>query len=861
MGRSAHKDRDYGLPRDGRAWGRSPGRGGEAARHVGLGWAALIEGRPAQVPRYSGLTDAHTPRPSRPYRRRRRPGAWRAPTPAAARARCRRCGRSSPTSASGATTPCATSPPASTACQLDDLRVPPGDVAAALATLPPGFREALEVARDQIMAYHRTQVRRGARHERDGIVVRDLVAPGRPGRVLRARRPGPLPVDRAHDAPSRPGWPACRRSCCACRPAADGARRRRDAGRRRPGRRRRGLPGRRGPGHRRHGLRHRVDPAGRRDRRPGQRLRRRGQAPGGRASSACRRPSPARPRSWSSPTRRRRADSPPSTWWSRPSTAPTALAWLVTWARPWPTRVAEVVDRLVADVAPAGRPRGHAARPAATSCSSTGPSRPWRWPTSIAPEHLELMIADADGAACRWCATPAPCSSGRGRPASVGDYMAGPNHVLPTDRHRPASPSALRVDDFRKHIHVVTARRAAPCAGSAPHVVDAGRDRGAGRPRRVGPPPRWPGRERPMARFPPVRDRSRRSGEGYHSPQVDVEVRLNTNESPVPAARGVVRRAAGRARPSVACHRYPDRAATELRQAIADLHGVAPEQVFCANGSNEVLQTLLLAYGGPGRTRRGVRADLRAAPPHRPAHRHRRWPTASATTTSPSTSPRCAGVLDAHAARHHLPVLAQQPDRAWPSPPSRRRAVLDRRAGPGRGRRGLRPVRAAGRRSTLRRRRRAAGRDPHLLQDLVDGRRAPRATWSADPAVVAEPARRWSLPYHLDAPDPAGRPARPALRATRWRPGWPLIAEERGRVAAALADLPVETLAVGRQLHPVPAARPRRRRGVAGAARPLGADPQLRRAGPGLDGCLRVTIGTPEENDRFLAALKRESCA
>ena len=49
-------------------------------------------------------------------------------------------------------------------------------------------------------------------------------------------------------------------------------------------------------------------------------------------------------------------------------------------------------------------------------------------------------------------------------------------------------------------------------------------------------------------------------------------------------------------------HRYPDRQATELREAIAALHGVAPEMVFAANGSNEVLQTILLTYAGPGRT-------------------------------------------------------------------------------------------------------------------------------------------------------------------------------------------------------------------------------------------------------------------
>src|SRR5436305_17994 len=61
--------------------------------------------------------------------------------------------------------------------ELDDLRVPRGDLTHALATLPPGFREALEFSRDQIMAYHRTQVEEETRHEREGIVIRNLVRP------------------------------------------------------------------------------------------------------------------------------------------------------------------------------------------------------------------------------------------------------------------------------------------------------------------------------------------------------------------------------------------------------------------------------------------------------------------------------------------------------------------------------------------------------------------------------------------------------------------------------------------------------------------------------------------------------------
>ena len=87
---------------------------------------------------------------------------------------------------------------------------------------------------------------------------------------------------------------------------------------------------------------------------------------------------------------------------------------------------------------------------------------------------------------------------------------------------------------------------------------------------------------------------------GYHSPQLDVEVRLNTNESPEPPPDGFTTALAG-ALGDVAWNRYPDRAATELRARIAAFHGVEPAQVFCANGSNEVLQSVLLAYGGPGR--------------------------------------------------------------------------------------------------------------------------------------------------------------------------------------------------------------------------------------------------------------------
>jgi histidinol-phosphate aminotransferase len=89
--------------------------------------------------------------------------------------------------------------------------------------------------------------------------------------------------------------------------------------------------------------------------------------------------------------------------------------------------------------------------------------------------------------------------------------------------------------------------------------------------------------------------------EGYHSPQLDVAVRLNTNESPYAPPRAFVD-AWLEALGGIELNRYPDRAARDLRAALAHRVGQPVERVFCANGSNEVLQTLLLTYGGAGRS-------------------------------------------------------------------------------------------------------------------------------------------------------------------------------------------------------------------------------------------------------------------
>ena len=140
----------------------------------------------------------------------------------------------------------------------------------------------------------------------------------------------------------------------------------------------------------------------------------------------------------------------------------------------------------------------------------------------------------------------------------------------------------------------------------------------------------------------PVRD-DLKALEGYHSPQVQVNVRLNTNESPFPPpAEWSAAFAAEMA--EVEWHRYPDRAATALREGIAALHGVRPDQVFAANGSNEVLQTLLLTYAGPGRT-------VATFEPTYQLHGHIARIAGSMVadlgswcwTTSPAWTARCAG--------------------------------------------------------------------------------------------------------------------------------------------------------------------------------------------------------------------------
>ncbi|MEE6260676.1 histidinol-phosphate transaminase [Plantactinospora sonchi] len=105
----------------------------------------------------------------------------------------------------------------------------------------------------------------------------------------------------------------------------------------------------------------------------------------------------------------------------------------------------------------------------------------------------------------------------------------------------------------------------------------------------------------------PIRD-DLRGRSPYGAPQLDVPVRLNTNENsyplPEPVVEAISKAVAAELRD---LNRYPDRDAVALRADLADYlgHGLGVGDVWAANGSNEVQQQLLQVFGGPGRTALG----------------------------------------------------------------------------------------------------------------------------------------------------------------------------------------------------------------------------------------------------------------
>src|SRR5205807_899201 len=97
-----------------------------------------------------------------------------------------------------------------------------------------------------------------------------------------------------------------------------------------------------------------------------------------------------------------------------------------------------------------------------------GPDRAMEIANAVAPEHLELMTADPE-ALVPLVRHAGAVFLGMYALASVGDYLAGPSHVLPTYGSARFS-SALGVADFQKLVHVVSLD-GATLSRIAPHVA------------------------------------------------------------------------------------------------------------------------------------------------------------------------------------------------------------------------------------------------------------------------------------------------------------------------------------------------------------------------------------------------------
>ena len=153
---------------------------------------------------------------------------------------------------------------------------------------------------------------------------------------------------------------------------------------------------------------------------------------------------------------------------------PDGLAWLVTWSPAVADAVEAEVDRIVA-ASPRRADLEATLSSGGYSALVDGPAEAVALANAVAPEHLELLVADAE-ALLPLVLRAGAVFLGPYAPASLGDYLAGPNHVLPTARTARFA-SALRVDDFRTHVHAVSVGAEA-LASLAPHVAAIARAEG-----------------------------------------------------------------------------------------------------------------------------------------------------------------------------------------------------------------------------------------------------------------------------------------------------------------------------------------------------------------------------------------------
>lgn len=338
--------------------------------------------------------------------------------------------------------------------------------------------------------------------------------------------------------------------------------------------------------------------------------------------------------------------------------------------------------------------------------------------------------------------------------------------------------------------------------------------------------------------------------DGYHSPQIDVDVRLNTNESPEPPPAEFTAEVAS-AMVDVDWHRYPDRSAIGLRSAIGRCHGVGPEQVFAANGSNEVLQTLLLTYGGPGRT-------AAVFEPTYALHSHLSRITGTDLAEGERSDDFALDLAEVERVLH-----SRRPEVTFLCSPNNPTGVVDS------------PTDVA---TVLQL---VADTGGVLCVDEAYGQFATHSafellgpevplvvsrtyskTWAmagarlgylVGPQWLVEELEKVVLPYHLDVMTQiAGTLALAHSEAMDQRVA--RLVEERGRLVAAMADLDVEMWPSGANFVLF---RPRSMAGADVWQALVDRSVLVRNCAswPRLDGCLRVTIGTPTEDDRFVSAL------
>jgi histidinol-phosphate aminotransferase len=353
----------------------------------------------------------------------------------------------------------------------------------------------------------------------------------------------------------------------------------------------------------------------------------------------------------------------------------------------------------------------------------------------------------------------------------------------------------------------------------------------------------------------PIRD-DLRGLSPYGAPQLDVPVRLNTNENPYPPPEALVAdlaaevSAAGRT-----LNRYPDRDAVELRKDLADYlngsggPGLTAGQVWAANGSNEVLQQILQAFGGPGRTALGFEPTYSM---------HRLIATATATAWIGVSRAAGFGIDAAEAARV---VAERRPDVVFlcsPNNPTGNalplaavEAVLDAAPGMVVVDEAYAEFARPGTRSALT----LLPGHPRLVVTRTMSKAFAMAGarvgyLAADPAVV-DALQLVRLPYHLSALTQAT--ARVALRHTAALLGTvEAVKRQRDRIVTELTAgstglevVPSDANFVlfGRFGDQVPVWQRLLDRGV--LVRDVG-----------LPGWLRVTAGLPDEVDAFLDALK-----